>query len=120
MDIVEIERIRRLAGCYGDRFFDRVFHPSEAAYCTGREKWERMAARFAAKEAVLKAVGTGLRRCRWRDIEVTRDSLGRPEIRLTGHLAEEARRRGIERVLVTLTHARDYAVAQALALGGEG
>ncbi len=117
VDIIEVERIRRLVGRYGDRFLRRVYHPSETGYCIGQERYGRLAARYAAKEAILKAMGTGLRRSRWHDMEVVRDRLGRPEVRLSGNLAREAAERGIERVVISLSHTREYAVAQALAIG---
>lgn len=117
VDIIEVERIRRLVGRYGDRFLRRVYHPSEVGYCLGQERYRRLAARYAAKEAILKAIGTGLRRSRWHDMEVVRDPLGHPEVRLSGNLAQEAAQRGIERIVISLSHTREYAVAQALAIG---
>lgn len=118
LDIVEVERIRR-AISRQPTFVERVFTPAEIAYCWPAEehRYRRLAARFAAKEAALKALGIGLRRVKWQDVEVERDALGAPSLRLSGRAAEVAAQRGVQRLLLSLSHARDYAAAQVLALG---
>lgn len=96
----------------------RVFTEQEIAYCGGkRRRFEHLAARFAAKEAVLKAIGSGLgSRMRWTDVEVLRGPAGRPHVRLAGAVGEAATARGIADIDVSLSHTRDYAVAQAVAV----
>jgi len=120
LDIVEVERIRQVIGRQ-PTFVERVFTPQEIAYCWPAEehRFRRLAARFAAKEAALKALGIGLRRVKWTDVEVQRDALGAPSLRLTGRAAEVAAQRGVRRLLISLSHAREYAAAQVLALGEE-
>lgn len=120
LDIIEVERIREVMGRRPDAFLKRVFTPGELAYCDQGEKHRlrRLAARFAAKEAVLKALGTGLREVKWTDAEVVHDDLGKPQMRLHGRLRELAEARGITEIHISLTHARDYAAAQAIALRG--
>ena len=109
VDIIEICRVRSVAERYGERFFRRVYTKGETAYCRGRAP--QLASRFAAKEAVMKALGTGIRGIRWRDIEVVRRRGGPPMIELHGTALARARRLGIEHLAVSLTHSQDYAVA---------
>jgi len=122
LDVVEVERVRAAVARRGERLLNRLFTPAELRYCLAAaepERGRRLAARFAAKEAVRKAIGAGQRRAAWLDIEITRARSGRPGVRLRGRLAAEARKRGVERVLVSLSHARDYAAAEAVAVGRE-
>ncbi|MGI5839193.1 MAG: holo-ACP synthase [bacterium] len=117
IDIVEIDRIERMVARKGDRFLNRVFTVGEIAYCRrSRRPGARLAARFAAKEAVLKALGLGLRRMKWADIEIIRDELGKPIVRLSGKAAAVAAERGIREIHLSLSHGRDYACAQAIAV----
>ena len=117
VDIVRTERIQRLVD-ENAGIENRVFTEREISYCSGkRRRYEHLAARFAAKEAVLKAIGTGLaRRMRWTDVEVVRGACGRPYVELGGEVAREAGRRRIARIDVSLSHAHEYAVAQAVAV----
>lgn len=118
-DIVEIDRVRRAVERSGRRFLERVFTPAEIAYCGARKDcYASLAARFAAKEAVIKALG-GLKGGRWVEVEVRRNEVGCPEILLHGTAAARAREIGIARVLISLSHSRDYALAFAMATGGE-
>lgn len=122
LDIVEIDRIAAALARHGGRLAWRVFTPREQSYC--RQGGERLAAaryaaRFAAKEAVVKALGTGFRGGMLRDIEVCVDEAGRPAIHLSGVWAARAAARGVTQVLVSLTHGRDYAAAQAVLWGDE-
>ena len=120
-DMVEIARIQRLALSYGDKFLNRVFTAGERSCCEARrDACACYAARFAAKESVLKALGTGLAGCRWTDVEVVRPADGRPEVVLRGGAADLARRGRVERVLVSLSHDRGRALAFAVAIGGGG
>lgn len=119
VDIVEVERIARAVERQGDRLLRRLFTPAEIAYCDASEphRATRQAARFAAKEAVLKAFGIGLRMVRWTDVEVVRDGQGRPSVRLSGRLAELAAERGATRIHLSLSHTRNYAIAQVVVEG---
>lgn len=120
-DIIEIERIKQAVERGGRRFLERVFTSGERALCEARrDRFACYAARFAAKEAVLKAMGTGLAGCRWVDVEVDRSSEGRPEILLHREAAEQAKEKGIAVVLISLSHDRDRALAFALAVKEDG
>ncbi len=119
MDVVAVERVSRLAADHATRL-DAVFTRRELAYCEGKRRpHEHLAARFAGKEAVLKAFATGLgRRMRWTDVEIVNDARGRPEVHLHGEVAAVASRGGLTGVEVSLSHAAGVAVAQALAVWG--
>jgi len=115
-DIIEISRIREAVERGGRRFLERVFTEGEIAFCEGRrDRYACLAARFAAKEAVFKALGNGLAGCRWVDVEVCRTGGDRPRILLHGAAARLARENGIASVLISLSHNREHAVAFALA-----
>ena len=113
VDIVEIDRVAGVLARYGDRFLRRVFTPGEIAYCRGRAP--NLAARFAAKEAVMKALGTGFRGVGWRDVEVVRAPSGAPSPRLHGRARRRAARLGVAEIAISLSHSRDYALAFAAA-----
>ncbi|MBM4144108.1 MAG: holo-[acyl-carrier-protein] synthase [Lentisphaerae bacterium] len=120
IDIVETERMRALLERWDARFKGRVFLPAEQAYCDDKAFPSRhYAGRFAVKEAVSKAFGTGIGpSLNWLDIEVVRDSgTGAPSVRMHGRAAETARGRGVADVLVSLSHTHNCAVAHALLLG---
>jgi holo-[acyl-carrier protein] synthase len=119
IDIVEIARVRRLMERWQDRFLHRVFTDDELAYARARrDPAEHLAARFAAKEATLKALGTGLSMgVRWREMEVRRLRGQPPTLALSGRTAELGAARGIRRLHVSLTHDGGLAVAQVLAEG---
>ena len=119
VDIIEIPRIRRVLELYGQRFLGRVFTPGEIAYCRGRPP--NLAARFAAKEAAMKSLGTGVRGVGWKDIEVVRAPSGAPAIQLHGRALLRAQRLGMREISVSLSHSREYAVAFVVAqLDGPG
>jgi holo-[acyl-carrier protein] synthase len=112
-DLMEIARIRQSIERFGDRFLRRVFTPREIAYC-GRKTnaAESFAARFAAKEAGAKALGTGISHgVGWLELEVAREPSGKPRLELTGRAAEWARHLGVVRTSLSLTHSRDVALA---------
>ncbi|MDP7578951.1 MAG: holo-ACP synthase [SAR202 cluster bacterium] len=109
IDMVEISRIRSVSERYGERFLRRIYTEGEAIYCRGRAP--QLAARFAAKEAVMKALGTGIRGVKWRDIEVVRQTGGPPMIVLHGTALARAKRLEIDHLAVSLTHSQDYAMA---------
>jgi holo-[acyl-carrier protein] synthase len=119
IDIVELARIESMIARHGDRFLDRVFTPEERRYCSNLRTASRCyAARFAAKEAVSKAFGTGIgARVGWLDLEIERDPAGKPSVCLLNAAAAFAQELGITQILVTLSHAEHYAVAQAIAIG---
>ena len=118
VDTIEIARIESLALRFGQTFLNRVFTAREQVYCEGkRERFACYAARFAAKEAVLKALGTGLSGCRWTDVEVVAHPGGRPSVGLSGGAAAIAGERLISGVLVSLSHDRGRALAFAVAVG---
>jgi holo-[acyl-carrier protein] synthase len=115
VDVVGVERLRRLVE--GDEERQRtLFTTRELDYCRGkRRQYEHMAARFAAKEAVLKAFGTGIsQRMRWTEVEVVNDRLGRPTIRLDGAVASFAEQHGLRDLDVSLSHMESLAVAHAI------
>jgi holo-[acyl-carrier protein] synthase len=116
VDIVETVRIEEAMGRHGQRFTKRLFTPLEIEYCEGfKNKAERYAARFAAKEAAFKALGTGWRKgVRWLDVEVSNLPSGKPELRLTGQALELSRAMGVARTFVTISHSDRYAVVQVI------
>lgn len=119
IDLVECERLAAALARHGNRFLDRVFTAAEQAYAgRHRRRVERLAGRFAVKEAVFKVLGTGWRgRMAWTDIETVNDPLGKPQVTLRGAVAERAAALGIARIEVSITHARGLAVASAIGLG---
>ena len=113
VDIIEIPRVRLVFEKYGQRFLDRVFTAGEIAYCRGRAS--NLAARFAAKEAAMKALGTGVRGVAWKDIEVVRQESGAPSIQLHGRAKTRAEHLGVQEMALSLSHSREYAVASVIA-----
>jgi holo-[acyl-carrier protein] synthase len=118
VDLIEIGRIERVVTRYGDRFLGRVFTRNEILYCRGRVA--ELAARFAAKEAVSKALGVGMRVLArdgidWKDVEIVGDDRGKPIVRLFGRAAERAGELGLTEWAVSLTHTRDQAIAFVVA-----
>lgn len=120
IDIIEISRIEETIGRHGERFLHKILTEGERAYCLAQKKpATHIAARFAAKEAVSKAFGTGIgAELGWLDVEVLRKAGGAPEIRLTGAGEAFAKREGIGEIKISISHARDYAVAKAMAFRG--
>lgn len=109
VDIIETVRIAQSIDRFGDRFLRRVYTEQELAYCNGRIG--SLAVRWAAKEAVAKAIGTGIGDVRWREIEIVSGSNQRPALRLHGAASRLAEQRGITEFAVSLSHTKDYAVA---------
>jgi holo-[acyl-carrier protein] synthase len=116
IDIAEVPRIAASMQRFGGRFLHRVFTAGEIRYCESKaNRAERYAARFAAKEAAMKALGTGWNRgVRWRDIEVTREPGGRPTILFHGNAAEFAEKLGAVHVALSLSHTAEQAIAQVI------
>jgi holo-[acyl-carrier protein] synthase len=118
IDIGRVERIRAALERFGDRFSNRVLTPSERRYVRGRP--ETFAGRWAAKEAVSKVLGLGVRGIGWKDIEVERMPTGQPAIRLHGRAAQRADQLGMGRIALSITHESDYAVAIAFGVRTAG
>jgi holo-[acyl-carrier protein] synthase len=117
VDIIEISRVASTVERFGERFLQRIYTAGEIAYCRGRAP--QLAARFAAKEAVMKALGTGTRGVGWREVEVTRKRTGEPGIELHGRAAVRAEKLGIDRLALSISHSRDYAVASVVSRIGQ-
>src|SRR5919201_2398657 len=118
IDIIKVERIRRSLERFGGRFSQRVLTPAEAHYV--RDRPETLAGRWAAKEAVSKVLGLGVRGIGWREIEVERLPTGQPAVRLHGRAERRARQLGMERIALSISHEADYAVAIAFGVRTAG
>jgi holo-[acyl-carrier protein] synthase len=116
IDLIEIERIQHSVDRYGPRFLDRVYTSAEQEYCLRKRKAaESLAARFAAKEAGAKALGTGINYgVSWLEIEVVREPGGRPTLRFHGRAAEFAERMGVRHAALSMTHTGSLAMASVL------
>jgi holo-[acyl-carrier protein] synthase len=116
IDIAEVPRIRKSIERFGRRFLDRIFTAGEIRYCDSKaNREERYAARFAAKEAAMKALGTGWNHgVRWRDCEVARKPGGRPTMVLHGKAAEFATTLGVKHIALSLSHTEEQAIAQVI------
>ncbi len=117
VDLIEVPRIERMLGQHPERFVERCFTASEREYCEagGPRRAERYAARFAAKEAVFKALGTGWGQgVAWTDVEVRRDDAGAPSVHLTGRAALRAAELGVERWAVSMSHTESSAMASVI------
>ena len=120
VDLVEVDRIRRVVARHGERFLTRVYTPRELELY--RARLPELAVRFAAKEAVSKALGTGLRHISrrgigLREVEVLPDPHGKPEVHLSGRALALAQEQGLRQWSISLSHGRDYAVAFVVASG---
>lgn len=116
IDLAEIGRVQKSVDRYGARFLDRVYTPAEQAYCLRkRNSAESLAARFAAKEAGAKALGTGISQgVGWLEIEVVREPSGRPTIQFHGRAAQFAARLGVAHAALSITHTADLAMASVV------
>jgi holo-[acyl-carrier protein] synthase len=115
VDIIEIDRIEGTLVRFGQRFLDRIYTEAELTLC--KQRVERLAARFAGKEAVMKALGTGAKGVGWRDIEILAKPSGEPTVSLYGRAAATASKLGVAEIAISLSHSRQYAVAVAVADG---
>ncbi len=116
IDLIEIDRVETALVRYGERFLTRVFTPAEVAYCRGRQ--HQLAARFAAKEAVSKVLGTGIQHrdgVAWQEIQIVADDHGKPEIQLSGKAARRAEQIGLRAFALSLSHTREHAIAMVVA-----
>ncbi len=119
IDVVEVDRVKSSLDEFGERFINRIFTEDERAYCQKQKRPElHFAARFAAKEAIAKAFGTGVgKEIGWLDMEIFRKASGEPAVRLSGQGAVYADSRSVSEVKVSLTHAKHYAAANAVVMG---
>ncbi len=118
IDLVDFPRIEEMIERHGERFVNRVFTAAEQKYANAhRNSVEKYAGRFAAKEAILKLVGTGWRgKIAWTDVEVVNDPSGQPVVRLSGEVKEIAEKLGIRQISISITHTANFAIASAVAL----
>jgi holo-[acyl-carrier protein] synthase len=118
IDLVDFPRIDEMIKRHGGRFLDRIFTPVEQDYAdSNRNRTEKLAGRFAAKEAVLKMLGTGWRgKIAWTDIEVINSPTGQPEVVLTGEVKKIADKLGIKHISISITHTANFAICSAVAL----
>jgi holo-[acyl-carrier protein] synthase len=112
VDIIEVQRVQQVLDRWGQRFLDRIFTEGEQTYCRGRAP--NLAARFAAKEATMKALGTGVRGVSWKDIEVVRARSGAPSIRLTGRAQQRFESLGLSHLALSMSHTKGNAVAMVV------
>lgn len=113
VDIIEVERIQRAIARWDGRFLQRVYTDAELTLCRGRVP--ELAVRFAGKEAISKALGTGLAGVSWREMEILADPRGKPLVHLYGRAAQRAASLGLAEFAISLSHSRDYAVASVVA-----
>ncbi len=118
IDLVDCPRIEAMVERHGERFIERVFTAAEQAYAEANKNGiEKLAGRFAAKEAVLKLMGTGWRgKIAWTDVEVINNSSGQPEVTLSGEVEKIAGKLGIKHISISITHTANFAIASAVAL----
>jgi len=118
IDLVDCPRIEQMMQRHAERFLNRVFTVSEQAYARkNKNTVETLAGRFAAKEAILKLMGTGWRgKIAWTDMEITNNPVGQPEVTLSGEVKEIAERLGIGHISISITHTANFAIASAVAL----
>ena len=118
IDLVDFPRIAEMFERHGQRFMDRVFTAAEQQYANAnKNRMEKLAGRFAAKEAILKLLGTGWRgKIAWTDIEIINNEMGQPQVTVSGEVKEIAQRLGIGDISVSITHTANFAIASATAL----
>jgi len=118
IDLVDCPRIEKMIKQHGKRFINRVFTAAEQAYAEkNKDKVEKLAGRFAAKEAILKLMGTGWRgKIAWTDIEILNNAAGQPEVTLSGEVKKLAAKLGIKHISVSITHTANFVIASAVAL----
>ncbi|MHC4068649.1 MAG: holo-ACP synthase [Planctomycetota bacterium] len=118
IDLVDFKRIEQMLERHEDRFLNRVFTSAEQAYAnSNRDSTQTLAGRFAAKEAILKLMGTGWRgKIAWTDIEVLNNPSGQPQVTVRGEVEKIAARLGVKQISVSITHTANFAIASAVAL----
>ena len=122
IDLVDCPRIEAMIERHGERFIQRVFTAAEQAYAkANKNEIEKLSGRFAAKEAILKLMGTGWRgKIAWTDIEIINNSIGQPEVTLDGEVKKIADKLGVKHISVSITHTANFAIASAVALTKKG
>jgi len=122
IDLVDCPRIEEMVARHGERFVQRIFTAAEQAYAeSNKNKIEKLSGRFAAKEAILKLMGTGWRgKIAWTDIEIINNSSGQPEVTLDGEVKKIADKLGIKHISISITHTANFAIASAVALTKKG
>ena len=118
IDLVDFPRIEEMAKRHGGRFLNRIFTAAEQAYAeANKNEMEKLAGRFAAKEAILKLMGTGWRgKIAWTDIEIVNSPSGQPVVTLSGEVEKIAEKLGIKHISISITHTANFAIASAVAL----
>jgi holo-[acyl-carrier protein] synthase len=118
IDLVDFPRIEEMAKRHGGRFLNRIFTAAEQAYAeANKNEMEKLAGRFAAKEAILKLLGTGWRgKIAWTDIEIVNSPSGQPVVTLSGEVEKIAEKLGIKHISISITHTANFAIASAVAL----
>jgi len=116
IDLVKIERIEKIIKKWGNNFIFRIFTSLEREYCEKKKgnKYQSYAGKFAAKEALLKALGLGLREANWKEIEIKNNELGQPVIDTSGKLKNIVSAKGVSKYFISITHTKEYAVAQVI------
>jgi len=119
IDLVKIERIEKIIKKWGNNFIFRIFTSLEREYCEKKKgnKYQSYAGKFAAKEALLKALGLGLREAKWKEIEIKNNELGQPVIDTSGKLKNIVSAKGVSKYFISITHTKEYAVAQVILEG---
>ena len=119
IDLVKVERIEKIIKKWGNNFIFRIFTPLERDYCEKKKdnKFQSYAGKFAAKEALLKALGLGLREANWKEIEIKNDELGQPIMGTSGKLKNIASTKGVSKYFISISHTKEYAVAQVILEG---
>jgi len=119
IDLVKIERIEKIIKRWGNNFTSRIFTPLEGEYCEKKKvnKFQSYAGRFAAKEALLKALGLGLRGANWKEIEIKNNELGQPIIDTSGKLKNIALAKGVSKYFITISHTKEYAIVEVILEG---
>ena len=115
VDIVEIDRIKKVMDARGDKLLERLFTQRELEVMS--RKYETVAGRFAAKEAIVKSLGVGIGIISWKDIEIIKDKLGKPKVYLTGAASRRRKTMGIIKMHISISHSKSQAVAYAVAEG---
>lgn len=118
IDLVDFGRIEQMIERHGERFMERVFTKAEQEYANAnKNRMEKLAGRFAAKEAILKLLGTGWRgKIAWTDIEIINNETGQPQVKISGQVKEIAQKLGVEDISISITHTANFAIASAAAL----
>jgi len=114
IDLVRVRRIKEILERWGDRFEKKIFTTQEINNLSEEKKFIHLAGKFAAKESILKSLG---KIGKWQDIEILKKKNGKPYVKLQGKTAKIARKKGIEKILITLSHDGEYAIAEAITIG---